>query len=141
MRTFGIVLVVLAVLVAVVPMVNNCLAEGKLITTAAGKSIPMKCFWSAQAELATGAALAVVGGLLAFSRRRETQRYLAVVGAVLGAIVMLLPTSLIGVCTDMTASCNLVMRPAMLLTGALVIAVNLGVFVASSRGRMEERFA
>lgn len=141
MKTFGIVLVVLALLVAVVPALNNCLAEGKFITTAAGKQVPMRCFWTAQAELATGATLALVGGLLAFSRRRETQRALAAIGALVGVVVMLLPTVLIGVCTDMTASCNLITRPAMLFVGTLVVAVNIGVFAVTSVGRAQERMA
>lgn len=141
MRTFGVALIVLALLVMVVPVLNNCSAEGKLITTAAGKQIPMRCFYAAQAELATGATIALVGGMLALARRRESQRFLAGIGALLGAVVMLFPTSLIGVCADMTASCNLIMRPTMLFVGTMIVAVNLGVIIIASRARAEERFA
>jgi hypothetical protein len=58
----------------------------------------------------------------------------AVLYAVLGSLVILLPTRLIGVCTHPEASCNLVMRPAMILTGSLLVGVSLVALAVSERG-------
>jgi hypothetical protein len=77
--------------------------------------------------------LLVVGLLIAFSRQKETLRALALVGAILGIMVILLPTRLIGVCQHPGASCNLVMKPALVFAGILVIGVSLVSLVISQR--------
>ncbi len=133
MKVIGPLVLVLALAVAVIPALNNCAHDGKALTLNNGRQVPMKCLWSAQAELAMAGSLGVLGVVMATSRRKETQRSLAVLGVTLGAFVTLIPTALIGVCTDMTASCNLVMRPAMLFVGALLIAASLGALVVSER--------
>jgi hypothetical protein len=66
-----------------------------------------------------------VGGVLAFSRRRETQRALAIMGALLGAFMILMPVSLIGVCPGDDMLCNMIMRPTLVFSGVLVIAASL----------------
>ncbi len=129
MKVLGIVIVASALLIAGVAQLNNCQHDGKALTVGTGnmtRQVPMKCYWTAQAELVTGGSLLLVGGMLGFGKRREDRRNVAILGTALGAFTMLLPTALIGVCTDMTASCNMVMRPAMLFLGAVVIAASLG---------------
>jgi hypothetical protein len=133
MRILGVIVLASALLIAGVAQVANCEREGRHLTLQNGQQAPMKCYWTAQAELATGGSLAVLGVLLAFSRRRESRRDLGIVGVTLGAFAMLLPTTLIGVCSTMSAPCNLVMRPAMLFLGAVVIAASLAAFVVAGR--------
>ncbi len=133
MRMLAVLVVLLAVLIGVVPYFNNCYHEGKLLALANGKQVPMKCHWTAQGEIVLAIPLLGVGILLAFSRCKETQRALAIAGALLGAGVILLPTALIGVCGMAGASCNLVMKPATILGGILVIAVCLAAFLLSLR--------
>ncbi len=135
MKPFGIALVALAILGATVAQLNNCAQDDKALTLADGRQVPMKCYWTAQAELGVALPLAATGAVLALSRRRETIRGLAAMGVVLGALVILLPTSLIGVCSGMTASCNLIMKPAMMFAGTLTILASVGA-LASAQWRL-----
>jgi hypothetical protein len=93
---------------------------------------PMKCSWTAKAELAVAVPLFVVGAIMSFSRRRETRIGLSILGTILGIAVLLLPTSLIGVCTS-NMLCNTVMKPVLLATGSLATAVSM-VGIAFSIG-------
>ena len=43
----------------------------------------------------------------------------------MGVMIILLPTALIGVCAHPDATCNLIMRPALIFMGTLVIGINL----------------
>ncbi len=125
MKTLGVLIMVLAVLIGVVPQFFNCLHDGKMVTLATGAKIPMKCFWTAMAAIATAVPLFGVGLLQLFSRQKETRRSLGMLGGLLGAVAVALPTVLIGVCNHPDASCNLVMQPAMIFLGVLVIALSL----------------
>lgn len=133
MRVIGIAIVVLGLLVAIVPAFYNCEHDGKSLTLADGRQVPMRCYWTARAELGLALPILGVGVALASTRRRDAVRSLGIIGALLGIVVMLLPTYLIGVCTSMTGSCNLVMRPAMLLVGTLLVATSLAAFAIAWR--------
>jgi hypothetical protein len=132
-RILAILIVILALLIGVLPQFFNCQYDGKALTLADGRQVPMKCTWTARASLLVAIPLLVVGLLLAFSRQRETRRALALLGAVAGILVILLPTRLIGVCQHPGASCNLVMKPALILMGILVIVASLAGLALSSR--------
>jgi hypothetical protein len=115
----------LAVLIAVVPPLTECAREGKAVATAAGGQVPMKCHWTAVASIALAIPLLVTGVMQWFNKRKESQRALSILGAVMGVIVVLLPTALIGVCAHPDATCNLIMRPSLILMGTLVVGINL----------------
>jgi hypothetical protein len=132
-RVLAILIVILAILIGVVPLFFNCQHDGKALTLADGRQVPMKCYWTARASLLVAVPLLAVGLLLAFSRQRETRRALALLGAIGGILVILLPTWLIGVCQHPGASCNLVMKPALILMGILVIVASLAGLALSSR--------
>jgi hypothetical protein len=117
----GVLLVVLALLVGLVPAFYNCSADGKSLTLANGRTVPMKCFWTARASIAVAVPLGITGLGLLLARRRETQRALGVVAAALGMFAVLLPTALIGVCQAMGSGCNEVTRPVLILAGGLAI--------------------
>lgn len=136
-RILGVVLVVVAVVSAVVPVLNNCSSGGKLLTLTTGKQVPMKCYWTARASIATGIPLGLLGLVLAFSKRRETQRALAIVAAGLGVTIILLPTYLIGTCASYDMICNLVLRPTMLGLGILTITLSAVVFLLATRPEPE----
>ncbi|HOG45344.1 MAG TPA: DUF4418 family protein [Anaerolineae bacterium] len=87
----------------------------------------MKCFWTARGKVALAAPLLGLALALSLSRRREAQRALALVGAALGLAIIALPTLLIGTCSMATASCNLVMKPSLILLGGLVTATSVAV--------------
>ncbi len=133
MKVPAALIIVLAIAIAVVPLVFNCQAEGKTLTLANGKTAPMKCFWTAMAEIAVAVPLLAVGGMLALSQRKETRRTLAITGGVLGAFAVLLPTALIGVCAMPGAHCNMIMLPTLLFAGTLVVALSLVTLFVSER--------
>jgi hypothetical protein len=136
-KVLAVSIVVLAIVIGIVPLFFNCQHDGKALVLANGREVPMKCYWTARASLLVAVPLLAVGLLLAFSRQRETQRALALLGAIAGILVILLPTWLIGVCQHAGASCSLVMRPVLILAGVLVIVLSL-VSVAASARRAEQ---
>ena len=127
-RVVGVLLVVLALVIGLVPAFNNCAADGKSLTLANGRTVAMKCLWTARASIAVAVPLALIGVLLLLARRRETQRALAAITAVLGLFAVLLPTSLIGVCQAMGSGCNEVTKPVLILAGGLAVAGGVAVF-------------
>jgi hypothetical protein len=133
MKAIAAVLVVLALAIAIIPQFTNCSADGRSLTTTTGKTVPMKCHWTAQAELAVGAPLFVLGAATAFTKKKESRRILAGIGTVLGAFAILLPTALIGVCASSDMLCNSFMKPAMIVSGILVIGVSVVGLVISER--------
>jgi hypothetical protein len=126
-------IVILAILIGTLPHFFNCQYDGKALTLENGRQVPMKCYWTARASLAVAIPLLAVGLLMAFSKQKEALRALTLVGAVLGGMVILLPTRLIGVCQHPGASCNLVMKPALIFAGILVIGISLVSLVVSER--------
>ena len=137
MKLSAVLLIGLAILIAVVPILTECAREGKLLATADGRQVPMKCHWTAIASLSMAIPLFAVGIMQWFSRRKETQRVLSLLGALMGVFVILFPTVLIGVCSHPDATCNLIMRPALIFMGALAIGVNLLNWFGSER-RLEQ---
>jgi ABC-type lipoprotein export system ATPase subunit len=91
-------------------------------------------------ELLLAIPILVLGILSVVSRQRETRMVLGLLGLVLGVLVILPPTVLIGVCPG-SMDCNAVMKPSMILMGGLVAAVNLasGIFSGLGRGKTRSR--
>ena len=93
-------LIVLALVVGVVPAYTDCQSQGRALALANGNTVPMKCHWSGLAELSLAVPLGLVGVSTAFSKRKESRRMLAILGMALGALVIAVPTVLIGVCAQ-----------------------------------------
>ncbi len=151
MRVTAVLVVALALVIGIVPQFTHCkamtassgstmsmggsttasgggtMATGTMTTgtSTAAKPTPMRCYWTARAELGLALPLAAAGVLLFVSRRKETRRALAVLIGVLGVVAMLLPTVLIGVCPQSSAVCNTAMRPTLLAAGGLTVALGL----------------
>jgi hypothetical protein len=125
MKIPGIMLIILALTIAIVPQFTDCEARGRSIVLPNGAMIPMRCHWTARAEIATAVPLVAVGGMIAATGRQRTIRALAAVGMLLGTMSLLLPASLIGVCPNPDMLCNMVMRPALMFAGVLTVAVSL----------------
>jgi hypothetical protein len=125
MRAIGAILVALTLVIGIVPQFTDCLAQGSVIELANGVTMPMRCHWTRQAEVAVALPLAVVGILVLVGRQRQTQRALLLVGIALGIAAILLPTYLIGVCASEDMICNMLMKPTLLFAGVLVTATSL----------------
>jgi len=137
MKAIAIVLLVLAVVLIVVPSFFTCASSGRAIQLPSGKSIPMKCLWTARAEIGLGILLLAVGALLFISRKLETIRSLSILALILGILITLFPTVLIGVCGNPEMPCAAVMKPTLLLigivTGVLGIATTGWSFTRKSQ--------
>ena len=130
MKYLGLVILGLALVIGILPMVTECSTVMKL---ANGMTTPMKCHWTAIAELGMSIPLAALGGLLFFGKRKETRQSLSILGAVLGVFVVLFPTTLIGVCASNMMACRNLMLPALVISGGLVIAACVALFISSFR--------
>lgn len=136
MKVLGTGLVIVAILAAVIPYFTNCTAEGLFIKTADGREIDMKCFWTSRASIGAAIPLAAIGIMVVLSKKRESRRMLGVVGALLSAALIALPTVLIGVC-KMDKLCLNVMKPSLMLLGAIGIVASIAVVALASRGTDE----
>jgi len=132
-KVLAAIVVVLALVIGAVGQFTDCQSQGKSIALANGKTTPMKCHWTGQAALGTALPLLGLGSVTAFTKRKESRRIIAVFGTLLGAFVILLPTQLIGVCSNPDMLCNSVMKPTLILSGALVIGISLVGLVISER--------
>jgi hypothetical protein len=132
LKLFGLTILIMALIIAIVPQFTTCESQGKAITLANGNSVPMKCKWTAQAELGTSAPLFAVGALMTSSRRKESRKSLSVLGIILGVIVMLIPAYLIGVCQTLMV-CHTIMKPVLLTAGGVVAGVSLAGLWISRR--------
>jgi uncharacterized membrane protein len=127
------IIVVLALVIGILPQFTDCQSQGRALALQNGKTVPMKCHWTAIAEIAMAVPLAGVGAVTAVSKRKESRRILAGLGIVLGIFVILLPTALIGVCASADMLCNSVMKPTLILSGILIVAISLVSLIMSER--------
>ncbi len=132
-KFLGVFLVVLALATAVTPHYTDCLSQRLQTTNAMGQKTPMKCHWSANAEIALGIPLGVVGVMSIFSRRKESLRNLSLGALAIGVMVALIPTKLIGVCPTASHICHTTMQPAMAATGAVISVTSVFGLVMSMR--------
>jgi hypothetical protein len=132
MKILGVIILILALGIAIIPQFTTCESQGRSLTLANGTNVPMKCNWTAKGEIAVAVPFFGVGMMMLASRRKESQRYLSIFGLLLGIMAILLPTNLIGVCSTMMV-CNTVMRPSLIALGSVAIITSLVGMVISFR--------
>ncbi len=120
-KMLGIALAVIAVGLAVVPNFTDCQSHGGMITLANGNQISMKCHWTGVAEIPVGVGLFGAGAMMTFNRRRGALLSLSIMGLIIGAMALAVPSGLIGTCATPTMTCNTVMKPALLSIGSLAV--------------------
>lgn len=109
------------------------------IQTASGASIPMRCHWMRAAETALAAALIAAGVLAALARSTETRITLYILTDVLGILVILTDTVLIGSCLSSTMVCSYGTKPAVLVAGIVLLALaSAGILTEWRKLRMEK---
>jgi hypothetical protein len=123
----------LALVAGVVPQFTDCASQGRNLTTSTGMTVAMKCHWTAMAEIALAVALGAVALGLLLSKSDETKRTLNGVGFVLGGLVAAVPTYLIGVCANKDMICNSLMKPTLIMTGVLIMAICLASIISTVR--------
>ena len=132
-KIIGVLFIALALVIGIVPVLTDCLAAGRSLTTTNGMSVPMKCHWTALAEIGAAVPLALVGIFSMTSKRKETFRALSGFGGALGALVVLFPTVLIGVCANPAMPCNMIEKPALILSGIIALAASVGILLYSRK--------
>jgi len=135
-KTMGILIIALALIIAIVPIFTDCLANGRSLTTAEGMVVPMKCHWTAIAEIGLAVPLALIGLFNFTSKRKETLRTLNMTSLALGTLVILFPTVLIGVCANAMMPCNMIEKPLLILSGIIVMGASLAT-LGTSRNFIE----
>ena len=133
MKTAAVLIMCLALIVGILPQFMDCQSQGKAIELPNGKSVPMKCHWTARAEIAVSVPLLLCGLFMLLSGRKETGRQQALMAIALGLIVVLLPTMLIGVCAKADMVCHALMKPMLTLAGIVVMALGALLFVLGAR--------
>ncbi len=101
-----------ALAIGVVPAFTDCQSQGKSLTTATGKSVPMKCHWTGIAEIGVAVPMLAVGAMVTANRKKDNLRNMGILGIILGGLAIAFPNGLIGVCTMPTMTCYSVLRPA-----------------------------
>lgn len=128
-KFLGATIIVLALIIAIVPAFTDCQSQGRSLTTKDGKTVPMKCHWTGIASIGVAVPLALTGMFNLRKQRKETSRILAIFGIALGALTILFPTVLIGVCANPDMICNMIMRPVLIAAGVLTIAASIVLFI------------
>ena len=106
---------------------------GKMLTLATGKEVPMKCHWTAQAALAVTIILLAVC-ILAFFAKQDYKKFY-VINAVIGVIIFMLFTSLMGVCASPDMRCNTTALWAK-IAAAVVIGSSLVGLIGGKEGQI-----
>ncbi len=121
----GALLVLLGIVIILTPWIifPVCEMEGSFVVTASGTKLPMTCGWTARAETGIGALIVVAGGLLIARSTPETRQAVGVFSIAMGALVILFPTVLIGMCKVATHPCRLTTLPMLEVLGVLVIII------------------
>jgi hypothetical protein len=133
MKAAAAMIILLAVVVGIIPQLTDCQSRGKAIELPNGKSLPMKCHWTARAEIALAVPLMLCGVSMLLWRRKECWRQQAVLTMALGLFVVLLPTVLIGVCAKPDMVCRALMKPTLTSAGILLVALGGFCFLLAAR--------
>lgn len=87
------------------------------------------CLWASRALLGVDAVLLIIALVRIFEQDEGERRGLSFASALLGALIAVMPGTLIALCPDPSAQCNAVMRPFALVMG-IAIALTGGIDLA-----------
>ena len=110
-----ILIIILSLLAAIGP---------KTIFPVCNGAMKMRCQDTAQAELIVGLLAACIGAGLIFVAKKKIRLILLALAVVSGIFIILIPTALVGVCGSPMMHCVTVTRPALIVTGTLLILVS-----------------
>jgi hypothetical protein len=93
----------------------------------------MACHDTARAELWVGLAIAALGAAYALTRPAKIRIGLAAASGLGGALAVLLPTALTGVCKNADMICHSLTLPALVILGAATVALGAAGIALSAR--------
>jgi drug/metabolite transporter (DMT)-like permease len=119
----GAFLVLLGILIALTSwfIFPVCEMHGLYVETKTGTKLPMPCGYTARAETGMGALIIVAGALLIVRGSRETRQSVGVFSIATGALVILFPTFLIGMCKLADHPCRQLTLPVLEILGVAVV--------------------
>ncbi|OJU16248.1 MAG: hypothetical protein BGN88_00100 [Clostridiales bacterium 43-6] len=83
--------------------------------------IPMKCHWTARAEIGLGVLIAISGILLLLFSKAQVRMGLSISLFFQGVLAFLVPNVLIGVCGGIHMDCHKLTQPVLTILSALII--------------------
>ncbi|MDR2295858.1 MAG: DUF4418 family protein [Clostridiales Family XIII bacterium] len=122
----GVPILAIGVVVAVVPRLVYQMFES-------AHGMPMRCYATANAEIAVGAALVVFGALYFFSRSAKLRLAASVLAILSAVLALLFPTALTGLCGDAHMACHVLTLPALFASCALIVLFSIIGVVLSAR--------
>jgi hypothetical protein len=136
--TTGIIAMVLGVLAALIPRAIFPVCSD-MIELMNGKTLYMKCHWTAMAELLVGILIIFDGILIVGFTKYETRAALSIMLFLLGLAVVLIPTVVIGMCETVTMACRIGTKPALIVSGVITMLVGLGNTFSQIRSMKSEQ--
>ena len=103
------------------------------VATAAGGETPMRCRWTARAELGLGLLVAFGGVAHCLFRQSAVRLGIALMQAGAAALALLLPFALIPVCAGAKMACHIGTRPGLAVVAALILLWALGSVASGLR--------
>lgn len=137
--TVGIIAIGLGILVALIPEVIFPVCTD-MIELVNGKTLFMKCHWTARSELVIGLLIIFDGILLIGFRKREVSTALSIMLFLLGLSGLLIPTALIGMCKTDAMPCRVGTEPALIVASTIVMVLGIGNTLIQSVFRSEAGF-
>jgi len=120
----GLITAAVGVLIIITPIILP-VCEG-LLELVNGKQVPMRCFWTARAEMILGALVVIAGLTIAFAKNAEARRRLNYQVSFLGLATILTPLFIIPTCMNPDMACNVGTKPALIILG--VVTMGLGLY-------------
>jgi len=133
-NTFGVVIAVFGLLIILTPIIFP-VCEG-LLELVNGKQVPMRCYWTARAEMILGALVLISGLLVAFTESEETHKRLNNQILLMGLATILTPLYIVPTCMHHDMACNIGTKPALIILG--IVVGQLGLY-GSFKHRLKYR--
>ncbi len=136
--TTGIVAITLGILVALTPIAIFPVCTD-MIELMNGKTLFMKCHWTAMAELLVGILIVFDGMLIMGFKKHETRTALSIMLFLFGLTALVIPTVVIGMCETATMACRVGTEPALIVVSVITMVVGIGnTFFQSSSIKSEQ---
>jgi uncharacterized membrane protein len=123
--TAGIIAIMLGTLIALIPQIIFPVCTN-MLELANGKTLFMKCHWSAMAELLAGILIMSGGILIIVFKNRDTRIALSIMLFLFGLTALLIPTVVIGMCEMATMACRTGTEPALIVVSVITMVVGIG---------------
>jgi hypothetical protein len=101
--------------------------------------MPMRCYATANAEIAVGTAIFLCGALYFFAASAKVRLVASLLAIVAAAFALLFPTALTGLCGDAHMACHLLTLPALIASSSLIALFALVGAALSVRSLLRAR--